>query len=205
MTTEAAKKIRAKRARRPVYLMVRRLVDPTTGEEVGALVPAHPIDQRLLKERRFNVGREIRAELKQSRNPAFHRLVHAVGGLLVDHVDGFDTLTSHDAIKRIQTESGVFCEVVDVDAAPLASAFLAACEKLFGEGGRRLLATVLPQVRTVQYRVARSISFDEMDEGEFSELFRGITDYIDKHYMPGLTDAVRADYLLMAGEQRRVA
>ncbi|GAB3054206.1 hypothetical protein [Stenotrophomonas tumulicola] len=178
MTTEAAKKIKAKRARRPVYLMVRRLVDPATGESVGALVPAHPIDQRLLKERRFNVGREIRAELKQSRNPAFHRLVHAVGALLVDHVDGFDTMTSHDALKRVQREAAVHCEQVEVDLGPMGKALV-----------------LQP----------RSISFDEMDEGEFGELFRGITDYIDRHYISGLTDAVRGEYLLMAGEQRRTA
>jgi hypothetical protein len=178
MTTEAAKKIQAKRARRPVYLVVRRLVDPATGEEVGALVPAHPIDQRLLKERRFNVGREIRAELKQSRNPAFHRLAHAVGALLVDHVDGFDTMTSHDAIKRVQREAGVHCDQLEIDLGP---------------AGKALVSQ------------PRSIAFDEMDEGEFSELFRGLTDYIDRHYISGLTDAVRADYLLMAGEQRRVA
>ena len=54
MTTEAAKRIRAKRARRPVYLMVRKLVDPKTGEEIGALVPANQIDARLLRERKFH-------------------------------------------------------------------------------------------------------------------------------------------------------
>lgn len=178
MTTVAAKKIQAKRARRPVYLVVRRLVDPATGEVVGALVPAHPIDQRLLKERRFNVGREIRAELKQSRNPAFHRLVHAVGALLVDHVDGFDTMTSHDAIKRVQREAGVHCDQLEIDLGP---------------AGKALVSQ------------PRSIAFDEMDEGEFSELFRGLTDHIDRHYISGLTDAVRGEYLLMAGEQRRSA
>lgn len=175
--TAAAKKIRAKRARRPVYMVVRRLMDPSTGELIGALVPAHAVDQRLLKERRFAVGREVRAELKQSRNPRFHRLVHAVGHLLVDHVDGFESLTAHDAIKRIQREAGVCCDEMEIDLGPL---------------GR------------VAVKEPRSIAFDEMDEGEFSELFRGLCDHIDRVYMAGLTDAVRGEYLLMAGEQRRV-
>lgn len=176
--TDAAKKVKAHRARRPVYLMVRRLMDPVTGELIGALVPAHPIDQRLLKERRFNVGREIRAELKQSRNRAFHRLAHVVGNLLVDHVEGFEALTAHDAIKRVQREAGVHCEQVEVDLGPMGKALV-----------------LQP----------RSISFDEMDEGEFSELFRGVTDFIDRNYIGGLTEAVRAEYLLMVGEQRMVA
>lgn len=181
MTTAAAKKIKAKRARRPVYLMVRRLVDPATGEEVGALVPANAVDQRLLRERRFAVGREIRSELKQSRNPAFHRLVHAVGYLLVDHVDGFESMTAHDAIKEVQKRAGVFCEPMEID---------------LGSLGR------------VEVQVPRSIAFDEMDEGEFHELFRGLTDYIDRHLISGLADAVRADYLLMTGlgeQARRIA
>lgn len=179
--TPAAKKIRAKRARRPVYLMVRRLMDPDTGEMVGALVPANEIDQRLLRERRFVVGKEIRAELKQSRNPAFHRLVHAVGYLLVDHVDGFESMTAHDAVKEVQKRAGVFCEPMEFE---------------------------LGQFGKVEVQVPRSIAFDEMDEGEFHEFFRGLTDYIDRHLLAGLSDAVRGDYLLMTGggeQPRRVA
>jgi hypothetical protein len=62
MTTAAAKKIRAKRARRPIYLVVRKLVDPDTGELVGALVPANDVDARLMRERKFHVNREVRAD-----------------------------------------------------------------------------------------------------------------------------------------------
>lgn len=175
MTTEAAKKIKAKRARRPIYLVVRRLMDEQ-GNVIGCLVPATDTDQRLLRERKFNVGREIRAELKQSRNPAFHRLVHALGHLLVDNVDGFETLTSHDAIKRVQREAGVFCDQTEIDLGT------------FG---------------TVSVSQPRSIAFDEMEEGEFGELFRAITDYVDRHYLAGLTDEIKAEYLLMAGDQRR--
>lgn len=181
MTTDAAKKVRAKRARRPVYLLVRKLIDPETGEMVGALVPANLIDQRLLRERKFATGREVRAELKQSRNPAFHRLVHAVGYLLVDQVDGFEGKTAHDAIKEVQRQAGICCEPMEIDLGTL---------------GR------------VQVQVPRSIAFDEMDEGEFHEFFRGLCDHIDRHYLAGLTDAVRGDYLLMTGggeQPRRVA
>ena len=56
MTTAAARKVQAKRARRPIYLRVTKLVDPVTGEEVGALVPANDIDRRLLRERRAELA-----------------------------------------------------------------------------------------------------------------------------------------------------
>jgi len=55
--TAAAKKIRAKRASRPIYATCMRLVDPTTGEELGAFVPLHEIDRRLAKDRGYRAGR----------------------------------------------------------------------------------------------------------------------------------------------------
>lgn len=178
MTTEAAKKVRAKRARRPVHLVVRRLVDPDTGEEVGALVPANAIDARLLRERKFHAGREVRAELKQPRNVAFHRLAHAVGHLLVDHVEAFRDLTAHEALKRVQREAGVCCEPFEIDLGPLGK---------------------------VQAMQARSLAFDEMEEDEFRGFFEGITAYIAEHYAQVLLDEVRAEFWEMVNGNRRAA
>lgn len=174
----AAKKIRAKRAARPIYMTCMRLMDPATGELHGCFVPSHPIDQRLAKERGYKVGHEYRAELKQSRNRAFHRLAHALGHLVVDNVEGFESLGAHDALKRLQTEAGVCCDPLEIDLGPLGK------------------ATVMQP---------RSMAFDEMDGGEFEEFFRGICDHIDRRYLPGITGSVRDEYLLMTGENRRVA
>lgn len=176
--TKAARKIRAKRAARPIYVTCMRLMDPVTGVLYGCFVPSHAIDQRLAKERGYKVGHEYRAELKQSRNRAFHRLAHALGHLLVDNVEGFESLSAHDALKRVQAEAGVCCDPLEIDLGPLGK---------------------------VSVSQPRSISFDEMDGGEFEEFFRGICDHIDRRYLPGLADDVRAEYLLMAGEQRREA
>jgi hypothetical protein len=174
MTTPAAKKIKAKRARRPIYLMVTRLIDGRTGCDVGALIPANDIDARLLRERGFHMGKEIRAELKQSRNPAFHRLVHAIGNLLVDNVEEFRDLSGHDAIKQVQAKSGVCCDpekfVIDL-----------------GSFGRHEVDRMVP----------RSIAFDEMEEGEFKQFFEGITSYIGDHYAGVMLDQVRAEFWLM--------
>ena len=169
MTTASAR-IKAKRARRPIYLMVARLVDPRTGEEVGALIPANDIDRRLMKERRFAIGREIRGELKQPRNAAFHRLAHAIGNLLVDNVEKFRDMGGHDALKEVQRESGVCCDTIELDLGTLGK---------------------------VPVKQPRSLAFDEMDSSEFSAFFDGVTRHIDENYQSAMTDEVRAEYLQM--------
>lgn len=176
--TAAQKKIRAKRARRPVYLVVRKLVDPETGEEIGALVPANEIDARLLRERKFHMGREVRAELKEPRNVAFHRLAHALGHLLVDNVEEFRDLGAHDALKRVQREAGVCCEPFEIDLGPLGK---------------------------VQAQQARSLAFDELEEDEFRLFFDGITAHIGERYAHVMIDEVRAEFWQMVQGERRAA
>jgi hypothetical protein len=153
-----------------VYLVVRKLVDPDTGELVGALVPANGIDARLLRERKFSTGREVRAELKQPRNPAFHRLAHAIGHLLVDNVEEFRDLDGHGALKAVQTRSGVCCEPLEIDLGTLGK---------------------------VTAQIARSLAFDEMSEDQFRLFFDGVTAYIGEHYTSVMLDDVRTEFWLM--------
>lgn len=176
--TAAAKKVRAKRARRPIYLVVRKLMDPDTGELVGALVPANDVESRLLRERGFHVNREVRAELKQPRVEWQHRLVHKIGQLMVDHVEGWEQLKSHDAVKRLQRESGVCCEELEVD---------------------------IPGVGRLMVKQAESLAFDEMEQDRFEQLFDGITEHIGHRYAHVLLDEVRAEFWEMAGTNRRAA
>lgn len=178
MKTAAAKKIAAKRARRPVYLLVRKLVDPATGEEIGALVPAHDIDARLLRERKFHTGREVRAELKQPRVEWQHRLVHKIGTLMVDNVEGWEQLNSHDAVKRLQRESGTCCEEMEID---------------------------VPGVGRLMIKQAESLAFDEMEQDRFQVLFDGITEYIGLKYSHVMLEDVRGEFWKMAGTNRRAA
>ncbi len=176
--TAAAKKIKAKRARRPVYMLVKQLIDPATGELVGALVPAHDVDQRLLRERKFRIGREVRAELKQPREAWQHRLVHKIGQLMVDNVEGWEQLTSHDAVKRLQRESSTCCEEMELD---------------------------VPGVGRLMVMQAESLSFDEMEQDRFQVLFDGITEHIGRRYVHVLLDDIRAEFWDMAGQNRRAA
>lgn len=168
--TASPASLKAKRPRKPIYLVVERLVRPSTGEEVGALVPMTQWDQRAMRERKLHVGAEVRAELKRKRNVKFHRLAHALGALLVDNVEGFESFDAHAALKRVQREAGIMCEEMTMD---------------------------IPGIGTVTIKQPRSIAFDELDESEFGQLFEGVTHYIDQHYADGLCDAVREEYHLM--------
>ena len=96
-------------------------------------------------------------------------------------------MSGHDALKAVQRESGACCEQQTVDMGTLR---LGELEVHIGE-------------RPVT--VARSMSFDEMSEEEFHELFTGVTDYIDQHYASVLTDDVRAEYFEMVGDTKRAA
>lgn len=203
--TAAAKKIRAKRARRPIYLLVKKLIDPDTGELVGALVPAHEVDTRLLRERKFHTGKEVRGELKQPRTEWQHRLIHKIGQLVVDNVEGWEQLDCHDALKRLQLDANVCCETVEMDASPVIAAVLDACEVLLGAGARRVLAGVLPEISTIPVKRAESLAFDEMEQDRFQELFDGITEHVGRRYAHVMLDDIRAEFWDMAGLNRRAA
>ncbi|RJG13471.1 hypothetical protein D3879_09555 [Pseudomonas cavernicola] len=155
-----------KRADRPIYMTVRKLVNPKTGEEVSALVPGSGIDSYLMHELGLRTGDDVRAVLKLPRNAKFHRLVHALGKLVAEQIEDFQGLSAHDAIKRLQRESGICCEVQSIN---------------------------LPGFGALDVAVAQSIAFDEMDEGAFRELYKGICRHICERYWPTLTPEQVAD------------
>ena len=86
--------------RRPIYFVVRKMADPDTGEMVGCLVPDSGLDRRAMRDRKYTVGTQLRAELKKPRNVKFHRLAHAIGGLMVDNVESFSNLDAHSAVSN---------------------------------------------------------------------------------------------------------
>ena len=168
--SKAAERVRAKRARRPIYGEWTRVVIPETGEERLAFLASHPIDRKLLRERGWRRGIECRAEFKASRNVRFHRLAHAVGQLLVDNVEEFQGHTSHDALKEVQRRAGICCDSMEIDLGTLGK---------------------------VTAQVARSLAFDEMDEDEFRQFFDGVIAYIGDHFAGVMLEEVRAEFWLM--------
>jgi hypothetical protein len=159
---------------RPVYMTCKRLIDPDTGEMIGALVPSCDLDRHLLKQRRVAIGKEYRVGVEQARNSKFHRLVHALGRLVSENVDAFSGLSCHAVIKRLQREAGVFCEEQEIE---------------------------IPGIGKLVVKVAQSIAFDCMDEADFHELYSAICRHVAATYWPELDEeAVEAMAGLMPVE-----
>ena len=129
----------------------------------GALEPADNFTRQRMREKGYHVGDLVAAELFKIRNPGFHRLGHQIGTLCIRNIEDFSTYTSaHAVLKRLQLESGVACDETAIRA---------------------------PGLGMVLHRTARSLSFIDMDEGEFHETVRGLCRHIAATYWPSLTPA----------------
>lgn len=146
--------------RQPVYLRTVRLVDPETGAEVSALVPAGATDHRTLRERGVTIGNTLRADITKPRNLEFHRLAHAIGGLVAENIEPFAGMGHHDALKKLQRESGVECDISYIE---------------------------IPGGGALEHRQPRSMAFDSMDQGQFHKFVAGICQHIVRQHWPTCT------------------
>jgi len=160
----------------PIYATVRQLFDEQTGQYVIALVPKFQQDRAAMAKAGYAVGTLLRAELKAPRNTYFHRLAHVLGKIVVDNLEQFKDLTPHAALKKLQGETGVSCETIELDLGP------------FGK-------------HTAHQ--PKSMAFDEMDETEFRELIGAIYRHIATKYWPAMTAGqVEQMVLLELGAER---
>lgn len=129
----------------------------------GALVPADGYTAKRLRERGYRVGDALLADLRKPRHPGFHRLAHRLGQLIAENIDEFSGLDGHSVLKRLQIEANVACDEVP------------------------LFLDLLGQKVKIAHRVPRSLSWASMDEGEFRETMRALSNYVALTYWPGLT------------------
>ena len=173
---------------RPVYFVVRRMVDPVTGEIEGCLVPDGWLNSRLLRERKYRTGDLLRATITHPRNSKFHRLVHQLGTLCARNIEAYSHLDSHSVIKQLQRETGIACETQSIDAAPVVTAILSAAESLLGSAAARMLESVLPEIKTIDVLVPQSLAYDCLDESDFRMLWDGICAHLIQRYWPQMTE-----------------
>lgn len=145
----------------PVYLLLRKLVDPATGKEVAAFVPASDADKSILGEKGYKWNAKVRAELKQPRNPKYNALVHGLGKILAQNIDRFSGKTSHAAIKALQMESGVYCDQDQFD---------------------------IPGFGQITRKVPQSLSYDSMGEEVFQDFWAKVCGYLVLKDWPTLTE-----------------
>lgn len=146
-----------RKARQPIYLRTRRLIDPASGAEVSAMVPAGAADAALIRERGVTIGQLLRGDITQPRNYEYHKLAHRLGDLVRENIDGFEGLDAHQTLKKLQEDSEVECDVT---------------------------LTEIPGVGTLRSVQPRSMAFDAMEQGEFYQFMRGLSQHIVRRYWP---------------------
>jgi hypothetical protein len=143
-----------------VALRFVEMMHPATGELCLALVPRFASDLRNMRQRGYKAGDTVKSELRKIRDQAQWRRAHRLGQLVAENIEPFTGLDSHAAIKRLQAESGLCCDVI---------------------------TSKLPGYGTLTTHQPRSLAFDEMDEAEFTPFYSGLCRYIAQTYWPTLT------------------
>jgi len=102
----------------------------------------------------------------------------------------------------MQLESGICCEMAEMDASPVVKALLDSVETVLGASARKVLSGALPKIRTIPVKVAQSLAFDAMEE-DFGAFFKGIAAWIGDHYAHVMPDDLRADsWRMVNGRQQ---
>ncbi len=130
------------------------------GAPRAAWVAASATDANLMRERGYKPGAVARADIKSPRNLGFHRLAHAIGGLAADHIDRYHGMGQHKALKELQFDSGIECDVT---------------------------RTEVPGVGTLESKKPRSLAFASMEQEPFFQFVSGICSYIATEYWPQCT------------------
>lgn len=128
--------------------------------EKGRLVPDDELTVERMRQKGYHVGDVLSATLKKARNPGFHRLAHVFGKMVADNVERFNGADAHRVLKLLQYEADVGCERLEV---------------------------VLKGFGLVEVRVPQSLGFENMDEGEFRDVFRALCEHVSNTYWPDCT------------------
>lgn len=158
-----AQPIKRKKDRRALYLRVHRVVIPETGELVGALLPESIVSQREMRERALRTGDLVRCELRKNRDYGQWKWAHTLGALLAEQAEGYEGLTQHKALKKLQLDSGTECDV-EVEEFDL------------GELGTAKRTKVVP----------RSLSFDQLEQQAFDVAWARMVNYAASECLHGM-------------------
>lgn len=193
MTETASSKPARRRQRRGIPMRVQK----------GAIVPADLMAQAALRRKKVKVGDVVLIDMHLLRNPRFHRLVHRLGQLCVDQIDDFRNVDAHGAIKKIQLEADIHCDVMLVRVDRLWQRVSDWVEETVGPVVRPALVLIGGMIggRDIPVSVPASIAFDEMNEADFHDLYLRMCDHISKTYWPDLSgDQIAAMAELMPSD-----
>lgn len=161
---------------------------PVNGRMVA--IAADDLSRQRLKDKGYRAGDVCFAEMVKPRNPRFHRLIHAFGKLVAENIDDFHGMDAHRVLKRIQLESGIGCEDVQIKFSGFWDQVIDWVVKQSGESVRPALVMIRDICggdKLIDARIPQSLAFESMDEGEFREVARGMCRHIAERYWPECT------------------
>lgn len=149
----------------------------------GALVPATDEDIETLRRFRLRVGHLVLATMDRPRHPEGLKVLHGFAQLISQNIEGFEHLSAHQVIKRLQAESGVGCHLISVSAQDAVSALLPSL------GSDLAKAIDFDQIgdQLVNAYQPKSLSPATMDDSEFQEIFDGLSRYVAIRYWLSMT------------------
>lgn len=144
-----------------------------------------------LRAKSYRIGDLVFAQITKPRNPLFHRLVHRFGTLLANNLDEFQGVDAHTVLKRLQVEGNIGCDEMAVDILTVWPVVVDWVRANLGAPFATVLSSALEALHAgaakVPVRIPRSLSFESMDEGEFSAMFKAFANYVSAKYWPELT------------------
>jgi len=126
----------------------------------GTLAPDDDFCRQRLRKRQLRVGDVVKADPKKPRNPHHWRRAHKLAQLMIENLDDFANMDPHPVLKRIQWEANIACEE---------------------------MAVKVPGYGITGVRIPQSLSFSDMDEGEFQETYGQFCQWVIDNYWTGMT------------------
>ncbi|TBW57486.1 hypothetical protein EZI54_07445 [Marinobacter halodurans] len=147
------------------------------------------IDREKCRRARFTRNSIVEATIQTPRNPRLHRLAHRFGQLCCQHLPGFEALDAHQAIKKLQRDSGVGCELSRIKGPAILNAIDRAMVEQFGLAGENLMDQLEPLLKSVEVdaNIPISLSYSNIDNDEFRTIARGLAHYVSETYWPELS------------------
>lgn len=127
----------------------------------GTFKPSDEASRQICRSRKLYTGIEVIAYLYQVRSSEQWHKAHGLGCALVEHVEDFHGLNGHTALKKLQVDGNIACEIETFDLGALGK---------------------------ITRSVPKSLAFDEMDESEFQELYGRMLEYVRMKYWPTLDE-----------------
>lgn len=125
-----------------------------------SMTPADGFSKERIRAKGYHNGDLVAITAQKTRKPWYHRKAHALCRVVTENIPGFENLGAHQCLKRLQLEGNIYTETIHL---------------------------IMPGIGPVEYRIPESIAFDNMDQGEFEDLYKRLCDYISQTYWPSLT------------------